>query len=69
MKFAPAGAELAVRSGSTGAVRLPVSEARAWAALGDVNETQAVGEVLGAVGSSRGVQALSSIGGDWVRAL
>jgi hypothetical protein len=40
VRYAQQGAQFAERSGSTAAVWLPVSEARAWAALGNVAATQ-----------------------------
>ena len=40
VRYAQQGAEFAERSSSTAAVWLPVSEARAWAALGNVAATQ-----------------------------
>ena len=40
MRYAQQGAQFAERSSSTAAVWLPVSEARAWAALGNVAATQ-----------------------------
>lgn len=40
VRYAQHGAEAAGRSGSTAAVWLPVSEARAWAALGNVPEAR-----------------------------
>jgi hypothetical protein len=40
VRYAQQGAQFAERSGSTAAVWLPVSEARAWAALGNVPETR-----------------------------
>ena len=41
VRYAQQGAQFAERSSSTAAVWLPVSEARAWAALGNVAATQA----------------------------
>jgi hypothetical protein len=40
VRYAKNGAEFAERSGGTAAAWLPISEARAWAALGNVNETR-----------------------------
>ncbi|WP_235485479.1 hypothetical protein [Streptomyces roseoverticillatus] len=41
VKYAQSGAEFAALSHSTTSVWLPISEARAWAALGNVNQTHA----------------------------
>ncbi|SEE48771.1 hypothetical protein [Jiangella alba] len=40
VRYAQRGAEFAERAGSTAAVWLPASEARAWAALGRIDETR-----------------------------
>src|SRR5262249_28721344 len=40
IRYAQRGAEFASRSGNTSTVWLPVSEARAWARLGDVSQAQ-----------------------------
>jgi hypothetical protein len=41
IRYAQSGAEYAARSGNTATVWLPVSEARAWAAIGNTSETHA----------------------------
>jgi hypothetical protein len=41
IRYAQTGAEYAARSGNTATVWLPISEARAWAAVGNVPETHA----------------------------
>ncbi|TCJ32431.1 helix-turn-helix transcriptional regulator [Parafrankia sp. BMG5.11] len=40
LRYAQSGAEFAARSGGTVAAWLPISEARAWAALGDLEQTR-----------------------------
>jgi hypothetical protein len=63
VRYAQQGAQFAERSGSTAAVWLPVSEARAWAALGNVAATQrAIDRAEGAWESVRGDE-LDELGG------
>jgi hypothetical protein len=63
VRYAEQGAQFAERSNSTAAVWLPISEARAWAALGNVPETQrAIDRAEGAWDSVRGDE-LDELGG------
>ena len=63
VRYAQQGAQFAGRAGSTAAVWLPVSEARAWAALGNVPEARrAIDHAEGAWETVRGDE-LDELGG------
>lgn len=63
LRYAQTGAEFAARSGGTVAVWLPISEARAWAALRDVAETRAAIEKAEDAWNRVSADDLDDIGG------